>query len=243
MVAFIHALHIDLLCLHKPIHIYNNMISLIRTIIGYSLVLIVIADEIPAVGNEGQREEGQEGGDSVDAEKSVATPSLQQQLITYGIGVVFGLIVGLVLLFYLCRSRRSGNEAKLPSTENYEKLATDDIERGMELSSRNSVGSSEVDSIEEKNWDDWEGDNETSGEFIQSSSYVSSSSAPSLQAHPDSVSPVSFRSSSSTGSLGKSNSKSISAGSKKKSSPKPSRRKTSTPVDDDVFAVRSYILQ
>jgi hypothetical protein len=150
--------------------------------------------------DEASPEDPGQGDAEADAPEDTvaAVPSTAQTLITYGIGVVIGLIIGIAVLSYLCR--RKSPEAVIdvgvktsPSTTastKYSKLATAeedsvDIERGrpgIELSSRGggSKSSSPVgslsDDVEGKNWDDWEENGET-GEFEQHSKHVGSASS------------------------------------------------------------------
>ena len=214
----------------------------------------IAGDLVPDPEAPANTGEGQADAPATDDGLEVAAPTMLQQTVTYGIGAVIGVVIALCVLYYLCRkpsdqaSPSSGSgAASLP----YAKLATDDIEKGggLELSSRgsNSSRTSTDDESDPKTWDDWDEDAEDGnrGEFVQHSCRIGSSAPPVQRPHdkiPIPAAPV--RSTSSSGSLGKILSRSVSPATKRRVSPKVSRqRKVSPPLGDDLFAVSYYVVQ
>lgn len=176
--------------------------------------------------------------DSVAVEP--AQPGILQQVLTYGIGVLFGLGLGLGLLWYFCRPGQDVASSAQKST-NYAKLSTEDLERGSSIEITNRTSSRSSSSEEDtKNWDDWEEvQNKSEGEFFQHSNQVSASvprSSPPL-AMPSRNLDESFPTSTSTTSLSsRTTSRSGSPGTKRRASPK--RPATnSAPIGDDLFEV------
>lgn len=159
------------------------------------------------------------------------------------VGFVSGVIIVVCVICYLhCRKGAVESlELSKPSPAVYSVVSSDDVERGcmsLELSSRGSRGSSGEDEQDAQNWDDWEQENskdESRGEFIQYSNYVNVAttvSAPPILA--------AVRANTSSGSLGKLSSRSISPSvSKRRSSARDSRQQKSSPIGDDLFAVCS----